>query len=471
MDLKHRIPLHRKLFWGLTGFFFLFFSSFFFFQYKREKNYKLESLNHQLQVFNLCLGEAIRYGTSYADAAAGLIPQGSESAFSGLRVTVIDTLGRVLYDSEADEHTMANHGSRPEVREAMRRGQAYTVYRISEEMNRPYFYSAMSADSLIIRTSIPYTLSLRTILQADRHFIWLILSLACFLTLLAYFYTRRLGHSIRRLQEFAARIERGADFSGIQDFPNDELGQISRHLVRLYGELKESREQQAILKKQLTQNINHELKTPVSIIKGYLETLLENPGLPKEKARDFMQKSYAQVNRLTRLMNDIAVITRMDEGAAFIDREPVCLTSIVREVFSDMEHRIQEAGFEVSVDVPEQMPLQGNVSLLDSIFRNLVDNALSYSGGNRISLYAVRTDEGYRFVFRDNGVGIPAEHRARIFERFYRIDKGRSRRMGGTGLGLSIVKNAVLIHGGTIQALAAPGGGAEFRFTLSDGQV
>lgn len=227
-------------------------------------------------------------------------------------------------------------------------------------------------------------------------------------------------------------------------------------------------EEQARVKRQLTQNISHELKTPVSSIQGYLETILENPDIPREMERKFLQRSYAQSNRLTHLLQDISSLNRMDSASQMLDMVEVDVAVIVRNIQREMSLLLDERKMKVDNQLPEHLPMTGNSSLLCSVFTNLFSNAISYAGEGRTITIKCFRDDGhfYYFSFADNGVGVAPEHLSRLFERFYRVDKGRSRKLGGTGLGLAIVKNAIHLHGGSISAKIALGGGLEFVFSL-----
>jgi two-component system, OmpR family, sensor kinase len=228
-------------------------------------------------------------------------------------------------------------------------------------------------------------------------------------------------------------------------------------------------EEQIRLKRQLTQNIAHELKTPVSSIQGYLETIVNNENLPKEKMNVFLERCYAQSNRLSRLLRDISVLTRMDEAANMIDMEKMDISVLVTNIVNEVSLELEEKHITVVNSLKKEIQIRGNYSLLYSIFRNLMDNAIAYAGNNiQIHINCFREDEKfYYFSFADTGVGVSPEHLNRLFERFYRVDKGRSRKLGGTGLGLAIVKNAVILHGGNISAKNSQGGGLEFVFTLA----
>lgn len=227
-------------------------------------------------------------------------------------------------------------------------------------------------------------------------------------------------------------------------------------------------EEESRMKRQLTQNVAHELKTPVSSIQGYLETILSNPALPTDKKQFFLERCYSQSTRLTGLLRDISVLNRLDEASDMFDLTDVDLTRLLAEIQKECSKEMEEKRITVACTLPGDPVVHGNYSLLYSIFRNLFDNAIAYAGeGTRISVNCYREDLSfYYFSFSDNGVGVPEEHINRLFERFYRVDKGRSRKIGGTGLGLSIVKNGVYFHKGQISAKNRPEGGLEFLFTL-----
>ncbi|RHJ91690.1 ATP-binding protein [Parabacteroides bouchesdurhonensis] len=227
-------------------------------------------------------------------------------------------------------------------------------------------------------------------------------------------------------------------------------------------------EEESRMKRQLTQNVAHELKTPVSSIQGYLETIMTNPELTPEKLRFFLERCYSQSTRLTGLLRDISVLNRLDEATEMFDLSEVNITKLVGEIQKECSKEMEERKITTEVLLPGNPVVYGNYSLLYSIFRNLFDNAIAYAGeGIKIAVNCYHEDpKFYYFSFADNGAGIAEEHINRIFERFYRVDKGRSRKVGGTGLGLSIVKNGVNFHKGQISVKSSPGKGVTFFFTL-----
>lgn len=581
------LPFSQRLFLSVIFLFLGYAVCFMLFQYKREKAYKIELLNTQLQNYNnqLCDFLADHHGVN-SDSMQSYV---TTHMMPNLRVTLIEPSGKVVYDNtNANWKSFANHSSRKEVQDALMYGSGYSISRPSESIQgEEYFYSARYYPPyrIIIRSALPYNLSLAEHLQADSGYLWFALIICLVLIFIFYRFTRKLGKSITKLQQFAMKADRNEpiDMDILQTFPKNELGEISQHIIKIYKRLHRAKEalyiereklishlqtsheglgvftkerqeilvnnlftqyinnisdrnlrstneifdipelqsiieflnrnegnfskeekryamhlnknarsftveciifqdmsfeisinditqeeEQARLKRQLTQNIAHELKTPVSSIQGYLETIISNPNIPQENVRVFLERSYAQSNRLTFLLRDISVLTRMDEAPELVEKEQVNLSKIVENILNEVALGLEEKHITVVNKLPSEVILTGSSSLLYSIFRNLTDNAIAYAGNDiQITINCFREDEKfYYFSFSDTGVEVPEEHLNRLFERFYRVDKGRSRKLGGTGLGLAIVKNAVLFHGGTIFAKNMPKGGLEFVFTL-----
>ena len=579
------LTFSRKLFLSVITLFVAFAACFMLFQYQREKSYKTELLNTQLQNYNEQL-----YGYM---ADAGSLDSRKHYIMThmipNLRVTIITPEGKVIFDStDKNLSEFSNHSSRKEVQDALMYGSGYAISRFSESIDgEEYFYSAkyFPKHRIILRSALPYNVSLTEHLEADMGYVWFTFLICIVLMVIFYRFTYKLGKSITNLQQFALKADKNEpiDMDILRTFPKNELGEISQHIITIYKRLHRAKEalyiereklishlqtsheglgvftkerkeilvnslftqyinnisdrnlsstdeiftipelkpiieflnknegnyskeekrvthhlnknartftieciifqdlsfeisinditqeeEQARLKRQLTQNIAHELKTPVSSIQGYLETILSNPNIPKDTVRTFLERSYAQSNRLTTLLRDISVLTRMDEAPEMMEREAVNLSLVVDNIINEVALGLEEKCIRVINLMPQALMVNGNHSLLYSIFRNLMDNAIAYAGTNiQITINCFREDDTfYYFSFSDSGVGVEEEHLTRLFERFYRVDKGRSRKLGGTGLGLAIVKNAVLFHGGTIFAKNAPNGGLEFVFTL-----
>ena len=222
------------------------------------------------------------------------------------------------------------------------------------------------------------------------------------------------------------------------------------------------------LKQQMTSNIAHELRTPVTSIRGYLETIIACPDMPSEKKLVFVEKAYNQTLRLSELITDMALITKMEERSEKLKTEEIDLYDVVNEVFDEFEERIAEKGNTVENKLSAGTVLLANRSLVYTIVRNLVENTLKYAGeGVTMHIECYSTIEKFCYItYYDTGAGVPEDHLEKIFERFYRIDEGRARDVGGSGLGLSIVKNAVKFHGGTVRVINRLEGGLQFFFSL-----
>lgn len=226
-------------------------------------------------------------------------------------------------------------------------------------------------------------------------------------------------------------------------------------------------EKEKKLKQQMTSNIAHELKTPVSSILGYLETML-NTKMSDEQRLFFMERAYAQSQRLTSLIQDLSLLNKIEEASDLFELESIDVKSLIFEAIDDLRMSIDSQQITIKTDLPSGLKIKANRSVFFSIWRNLLENSVNYAGsGITISIKNYHEDEKFLyFSYADSGTGIPEKHLTRIFERFYRVDSGRSRSMGGTGLGLAIVKNGVMFHKGEISAKNLKSGGIEFVFSI-----
>ncbi len=458
---KIKFSFHHKVLFSLLALCWMLVLVFTIFQYRREKTFRTELMNMELQMHNDRILDDMEKGEDISSVALRI-----EAPVDGLRLTLIDRSGRVLYDNNSNTpFPESNHNNRPEVIEARKLGSGYAVGRKSISDDTEYFYSAtLAGNGTVIRSAAPYDHTLQDFLQADMSFIWIMIMVTLVVSLVGYFIARRISTSIVNLNNFAEKARKGEHIYEDWAFPHDELGNIAGNIVRLYLQ-RDERHQEAIrqerdkirLKKQLTNNINHELKTPVASIKLCADLLRDHPELSEEKRKKFISLICADTDRLTAMLEDVASITRMDDGASVIERERIEISDLISSVV-DAER--MKTDMKIVCDVAK-LEINGNRQLLESVFRNLIDNAIAYSGGSEIRIYS---DNSGNFTFRDNGCGVAEEHLGHLFERFYRVDKGRSRQKGGTGLGLSIVKNAVTIHGGDIKVVND--GGLRFDFRL-----
>lgn len=465
-----KISVGTRLYASIMAIFLLFTIAFIVFQQVREKQYKIELLNEKLQNYNKQLADAMKYMGKTDETT--LDSYVKTHSLPNLRVTIIDNEGHVTFDNlEKNYNRFTNHANRPEVIEAKKKGSGSSVERNSKTLKQEFFYSAtyFNDSKITIRSALPYNNDLTKSLQTDQHFIWFALTTIIILTLVLWSFLSRLDANITKLKLFASRADHNESLEteDLIAFPDDELGEIAERIIKIYKRLQSTRQEQDKLKRQLTQNIAHELKTPVASIQGYLETILDNPHIDEETKKQFLKHSYAQSQRLTSLLQDISTLNRMDDAPEIKENVEVNISQMIEDISKETALQLEKHHMSFIINLPENIIVHGNKSLLYSVFRNLTDNAIAYAGnGTTITLDAVENNKDWSFAFYDNGIGVANEHLSRIFERFYRVDKGRSRKLGGTGLGLAIVKNAVMIHGGTIQAKNLPTGGLRFDFNI-----
>lgn len=584
-----RFTYRRRLFLYYFTVFILSSSLFVAFQYKREKQYRTSQLDNKLQnitdLTSLYIeNNHLRDSNNYKkiDSLKEIV-----SIDKDARITVIDLNGVVLYDNFVDDvSTMENHLERAEIQKAL-----YSEYgsniRYSETIKKDFYYYSRYYKHYFIRASLVYNIDVKEYLKAERIFLLFIILVFVVSWIVLSLVTNKMGQSITQLKDFAVKLRRGEDVTSTGEFPNNELGVISKQIVSMYNKIKLAKddltvekeklfnhlfilnegvaffsseketilnnnlfiqylnliadkssisaenifdvsdfekvklfvdktllynvpsrasevpkfeytvskngryfniqtivfhdksfevlindisrlERRRLMKQQMTSNIAHELKTPVASVKGYLETIRNNENLDMEKQKHFIEKAYAQSIRLTDLINDIVVLNKIEEGNSHYTISPVAIKSVLHEVVESLQEVMDERNIQLLQDISDTVKVQANSSLLFSVFRNLVENVVNYAGENvTISISHYHQDNEYHYLsFADNGVGIPEEHMSRIFERFYRIDSGRSRKMGGTGLGLAIVKHAILLQKGNISVRKYKDGGVEFMINL-----
>ena len=373
------------------------------YQHGRERDFRIDILHSRLQLNNF------QYLTGSAD--------------KDIRITVIDTLGRVLFDSEeSDVSHMGNHIHRKEIQEALSSGVGYDIKRVSETDGERHFYSATRFGDSIVRSSVPYSAELTASLQHDYTFFYYTAGILALLCVVMYFRSQ-LSHSEREKQR---------------------------------------------IKRQLTENAAHELKTPAAAIQGYLETLVSAPALDEEKRQEFLDRCLKQSQRMCSLLSDMSMLTRLDEAHISRPSTTIDAALTLRQIQEETASQFADKNILFQIHAPESLPLQGDASLVYSLFRNIVGNALFHASGATYFLIQARQSNGSLFFkFTDNGVGVAPEHLPHLFERFYRADKNRSRRLGGTGLGLAIAKNIAVQYGGSIAASATLGGGLTITVVLS----
>jgi len=359
----------------------------------------------------------------------------------------------------------------------------YTGLSKSRSGSLYYCKSIKSNDGeVMVYTAMPYTPSLAKSLNIADLTFWLIMVvLLAIATAIAYIVTNSITSNIKMLRDFAAQVnDKSVKFDEAQ-FPHNELGDISREIVRLYRErdsaMEKSQrehkialhaiEEKSRIKRQMTNNINHELKTPVGVIKGYLDTVLTSEGMDDATRTYFLKRAQDNVDRLCGLLNDVSTMTRLEEGSSNIPMSKINFHDLVYAIDNDFSTAGVTGDMVFEYDIPLDCEILGNNNLLTSAISNLIKNAALHSHGTKMGIRVVAQSAKYfTFAFWDNGTGVDQSHIPHLFERFYRIDTGRSRKTGGTGLGLPIVKNIIESLGGSMSVSNRSAGGLQFMFTL-----
>lgn len=587
MAINRKRSFRSRIFISFFAAFTIFTLAILLFQYDREKKYKASQLENTLDNITVFAHNYIEQNNliednqiNQIDSLLSLFPVTNE------RLTVIDSKGIVIYDSEVKTlATMENHLMRPEVQKSIYTGSGSSI-RKSATTKQSYYYYSKSYKGYFIRTAVLYDVEIKDFLKTERVFLFFILSMFILVWILLLQLTKWIGHFISKLRDIAVSASIGEEIEKAPNFPDRELDVISNKIISIYNKLNKTKyalevekdklfehlnivaegvaifskknelklsnkhyvqyinliterstismpdiseveslkpivefvkikqkenlhnnpdlptftitlnaseqyfqvkaivfadkgyeiiisditklEKRRLLKQQLTSNIAHELKTPVTSMKGYLETILNSDNLPAEKQKHFIERAHLQSERLTELLNDISLINNIEDAGDLFEFKNIDVRNVIEEVVENRKMQLNEKQIKCVIDVEPNLTVVGNDSLLSSVFQNLIENTVKYAGENiDIVIRNYHSDEKQNyFSYSDTGIGIPEEHQARIFERFYRIDEGRSRQTGGTGLGLSIVKNAILLHKGEISVRNRPEGGIEFLFTL-----
>jgi len=380
-----------------------------------EHSYKKAILSSRLEGYADIVSRTDDYSRTTA-----LLPQ-------DIRVSVVKLDGSVVYDSYESTEVMGNHLSRPEIQSCLE-GKDGCSIRQSETAGIEYIYFARKYGDVVVRTALPFEMEQRRFMHPD----WLLMIVILFLFAMAVLVIWKLS------MRADAEAEKESD-------------------MKLQSQ-----------KKRITGNLAHELRTPVTSIRGYLETLVDNPQMAEDKKELFTERAYLQSLRLSDLIRDISLITKMEEAPEMLGKEHLGIRKLTDEVFEEFSSAIDEKGINVENNISDNVSLKGNQSLLYALFRNLVENSIRYGGeGITIGLECAVSDGVAHFTYSDNGKGVSEEHLGKIFERFYRIPEENAHRAEGSGLGLSIVKNAVAFHGGTINASLLSPHGLCFKFTIA----
>lgn len=430
---------------------------------QREEAHNLKAMQSELVSYNTMVYHAIERN----------VPYDSISFQENVRLTIIDTAGNVIFDNSGKQRVYnANHIKRPEIIKAKQEGSGLSL-RKSKTLHEEYLYYAQRYPNIYIRTALTYKTEVLPQINEDRKYLVGIVFLFICLVMMLVYITRKLTKPIVTFNAFIDAVKSPQkDFSKIK-FGKDEFGDVGRKIVSTFEQLEQTKN----YKQQMTQNIAHELKTPVTGIKAYLETIQHDDKMSKEQMLYFIDKAYSQTIRLSSLIGNVSTLNKIEEGTDKFNLEEVNFAACLKDINDEIGYKITANNIELNTDVNPDFSIKGNYFLIYYLLKNLIDNSIEHCGPNiKINLSCtLQTGQNeqkiYAFEYCDNGKGVPAENLSRIFERFYRVEKGRTRKNGGSGLGLAIVKNAVLFHKGNITVENRQDGGLMFKFTIQSLQA
>jgi len=387
------------------------------------------------------------------------------------RLTIIDTEGNVLVDSEiSDLLSMENHLDREEIQKAIKDGIGYAK-RKSQSLNISMLYVSYKSEqgNYILRISKPFSgvFSYMSILLPA-----FILSLGVTL-LISMILANSLARSITRplyeISEEMLKLKENIPEFSFRTYEYYELNLIADTTKRMADVVKESLKKiefEKMVRQEFFTNVSHELKTPITSIRGYVELLENDMAANEEMKKEFLYRIKKEAQNMANLINDILMISRLETKEAEVTIKDIRITPLVNEVIASLKPMAAQNNITIEVNC-QPLTIKANDGQMKELLNNLISNAIKYNKPNgKVNIIIKKEGNEVIFIVEDTGVGIPEESKARVFERFYRVDKGRSKKMGGTGLGLSIVKHIVNYYGGTIQLESELGKGSKFTVRI-----
>lgn len=400
----------------------------------------------------------------------------------GTRMTVVGKDGRVLFDTAVPRDSLRfveNHAFRPEIQSARKYGTG-SDRRVSHTKDLEYVYVARrlampAAHHLaggVVRLALPAADMQALEMQVQR-VVWLIgLVVVVIVAIVSMQVAGRITRPIQRIARTTAAITRGNLDARVPEGGRDEIASLASSINEMARTLVADLERQRKLERVRTEflgNVSHELRTPIFSIQGFLETLMDGAVDDPAVNREFLGKAHTHAERLNALLNDLIEISRIESGEMKMSFRWFALNQFLEVVHDDLHPLAERKQIVLTTEYPgvPDLRVYGDRDRLKQVMSNLIENAVKYTEpGGAVRVGVVLEKDMAHISVTDSGIGIAEEHQSRIFERFYRVDKDRSREVGGTGLGLAIVKHIVEAHGGTITVQSTPGKGSVFTFTV-----
>jgi two-component system phosphate regulon sensor histidine kinase PhoR len=400
------------------------------------------------------------------------------------RITLIDSLGVVCFDSDMPKEKlplMENHIQRLEVREALIQGTG-TSTRLSKTLNVEMMYFALRLPEplggshdfrnvCIVRVGLPLAQVNQLMGEVKSTILIVSLIILFAVAVMTFLVSRKMSAPLREIAVITKEIQSGALDKRIPVRTKDEFGMVAESVNAMVDKLNEDIQKLKKLEQVRSEflgNVSHELRTPIFSIQGMLETLLNGALDDKEVSRNFVERALANTNRLNILLSDLIEISRIESGEMKMSFRYFDIGEMLVYVTEEMEEIARQKGVRLVLENEiQKKDVFGDKERVKQVLSNLINNAIKYNRPQgSVTVRCSDIEGAVRVTVEDTGVGIPAEHIPRIFERFYRVDKERSREAGGTGLGLAIVKHIVDAHGSKISVVSEAGKGTAFSFVL-----
>ncbi len=469
---RHMLRLHWKLFFPMVGLLWLIIGITITYFVIHEKHRQKENLENRLLNVNNTVIEAYEHGFDLVNTVKFIELFTGNTTLDPLRVTVYDDDGTIMADNRGA--TIVVHDSlgvvTPELQKLWEGSGNATVRDMAYDNKMSMISSLASSDGRVHTfAALPYEGEVLDFLGVDP-MVWVaVIVLGVMTTALAYFGSRAISRNVYALNDFARAIasDQLPDNVDSLKFPQDELGDVSRNLFTLYRDKIHAEQEKIHHERQIGMSVSHELNTPVGIIKGYIDTILNDNNMPEATRQKFLARIQQNADRLASLVGDVGMVLRLQEHGKVAGIVAVDFYQLACRLAEDVKQGHVADGMTFEIDMTEGCCVKAHESLLTTAMLNLIYNSAQHSGGTIMRLSYLGVEDGMRlFLFRDNGCGVDEEHVARLFDLFYRVDSGRSRKNGGSGLGLPLVQRIITAMGGEISVKNGDVSGLEFRFRM-----
>lgn len=354
----------------------------------------------------------------------------SQAKFDNLRITLMDKTGNVIYDSDVSATELDNHAQRPEISDAYANGEGMAIRKSDTLAQNTFYYAVLLENGNVLRVSKEARSIFSVFASSIPYLIMIALSLTLLCTLVARILTKSLMKPIEKMARDIDRMHEVETYNELEPF----IETINRQHEDILKSAK--------LRQEFTANVSHELKTPLTVISGYSE-LIENGMTNEADTIRFSREIHRNATRLLTLINDILRLSELDSGEQSFSFEEVDLYEVADNCISMLQMNAEKHNIILRLH-GQHTNVKGNKQMLEELLYNLCDNAIRYNEpSGKVDVYVKEDEEHIILMVSDTGIGISRDNQERIFERFYRVDKSRSKKTGGTGLGLAIVKHIV----------------------------